>query len=872
MLATTLGACGDAPTTVPATTDLAVPTPSPSFAVVGGGGPTGAIFTTVPDGSIVNENVRYRDKREVYLDGGPRGGSPQTAAGLDDGWYVFQITDPSGKYLLSMDPAMCRVIEVAGGIIRRVVPANQLGISGVTTDSYKVGNTTYPCHVDDNAPHPTNPGVAGASGRHDTNVDVDYGANGAIVVQMMPYGTTPNPGGVYKAWVSTFDAYKAKGGSLTAPPSAVRGRDAQPCPDFCATADPGFGPPRNLQKTDNFKVQEEARLRVVKVNDLNGNGVRDGNEPTLDGWNVAFIEKLGDGSEAPPIYDVTTATRTFVPGDQVTVCEAARADWAFSFATGGTAVSTPGVLTGTWHCVLATVGSAGSTVEIAFGNFQYGQKNGSKFHDRNVDATWNKSTEEGLGGWTINLTGTDGKGNAVSRSTTTNGSGYYEFKQLAPGSYTVAEACPAGWYQSYPAASHGCGSGVHAFAIVSGAPGAPDVHADNDFGNYQPSTKSGVKYHDLNGNGSRDAGEPGIAGVTIALLLQGNVEQTTVTDAQGSYQLTGLLPTKTYLVCEVLPPGHAQSAPNGGTSLGAGESLADCPTGYAARGYQVSVTGSGQSFTGNDFGNYQNAEISGYKIGDVNGDGVKDAGEGGLQGWTIHLFGTTGLGASEHRHATTDLTGKFEFKNVPPGLYSLCEEQKSGYIQRFPTLATEGTVDCATLVHVPALTGVGYEVTLRSADLKSAGFDFLNQANQGCTPGFWQGGYGIDLWNTANDPQWGLPRIINGSTNPFTQSTIFNAFFKPAWELAGMTMLDIVGTGGTDVNARKAARSLIAAYLNRSSGLAYPYELSQLISEWEFANITAPTGQTTALREARLLDLHTRLDAANNLHNAPLCQ
>ncbi len=55
--------------------------PSSSFA--------GAIFTTTPDGTVVNENVRYASKFDVYLDGGPQGGSPQTAAGLADGDYFF---------------------------------------------------------------------------------------------------------------------------------------------------------------------------------------------------------------------------------------------------------------------------------------------------------------------------------------------------------------------------------------------------------------------------------------------------------------------------------------------------------------------------------------------------------------------------------------------------------------------------------------------------------------------------------------------------------------------------------------------------------------------------------------------------------------
>ena len=155
-------------------------------------GPTGAIFTTTPDGTIVNENVRYNEKIEVYLDGGPGPNAPQTAAGLDNGMYVFQVTDPSGKYLLSEDPAMCRVVEVKDGVISREVPATELGFA---EDSYIVGKKTYPCRILDGDPFD---GVAGPSGRHDWNYDADHGPD-AIVVQLMPFGDTPNPGGVYKA-------------------------------------------------------------------------------------------------------------------------------------------------------------------------------------------------------------------------------------------------------------------------------------------------------------------------------------------------------------------------------------------------------------------------------------------------------------------------------------------------------------------------------------------------------------------------------------------------------------------------------------------------------------------------------------------------
>src|SRR5690349_15278596 len=76
--------------------------------------PGGAIFTTVVNGSEVNFNI-YAAKEDVYLDGGPGPGAPQGAAGLDDDTYVFQVTDPSGKKLLSQDIALCRQFVVTNG-------------------------------------------------------------------------------------------------------------------------------------------------------------------------------------------------------------------------------------------------------------------------------------------------------------------------------------------------------------------------------------------------------------------------------------------------------------------------------------------------------------------------------------------------------------------------------------------------------------------------------------------------------------------------------------------------------------------------------------------------------------------------------------
>src|SRR3954466_8538482 len=67
---------------------------------------SGAVFTTTANGSRVNANI-YPSKSAVYLDGGPGNNAPAKAAALPAGDYYFQVTDPSGKVLLSTDAIAC---------------------------------------------------------------------------------------------------------------------------------------------------------------------------------------------------------------------------------------------------------------------------------------------------------------------------------------------------------------------------------------------------------------------------------------------------------------------------------------------------------------------------------------------------------------------------------------------------------------------------------------------------------------------------------------------------------------------------------------------------------------------------------------------
>ncbi len=131
---------------------------------------------------------------------------------------------------------------------------------------------------------------------------------------------------------------------------------------------------------------------------------------------------------------------------------------------------------------------------------------------------------------------------------------------------------------------------------------------------------------------------------------------------------------------------------------------------------------------------------------------------------------------------------------------------------------------------------------------------------EGCTPGFWQGGNqtgsagGKWLWNEVKDPDWFLSG--GAGTNPFIWTTPFNDFFTPIEGLAGFDMLGLVDRGGGSDDFQKAARDLVAAYLNAAWGMNYPYSTEQLAVMW-----------ADAVATGEFLSLHAELDAANNAYH-----
>ncbi len=172
-------------------------------------------------------------------------------------------------------------------------------------------------------------------------------------------------------------------------------------------------------------------------------------------------------------------------------------------------------------------------------------------------------------------------------------------------------------------------------------------------------------FRDWNGNGTQDAGDEGLPGVTVTLTKPDLSTVTAVTDANGKYLFTGLN-AGNYTVA--VPSPGASGVPTGYT-------LTADPDGAPLNLSYAKTLALNEQFLGADWG-YQpggTGVIGDQVFNDLNGDGIFNGFDAGINNVTLNLYeDTNGNGAIDAGDqlikTTTTSGGLYSFTGLATGL------------------------------------------------------------------------------------------------------------------------------------------------------------------------------------------------------------
>ncbi|HEV8117723.1 MAG TPA: SdrD B-like domain-containing protein [Thermoanaerobaculia bacterium] len=676
---------------------------------------SGSIATSAGGNPAVPQSLFGR-REDVFLVGGPLATPCFFPAYLADGKYYFQVTDSTGGKLLSTDVVSERAVTVKGGVIFSYdgkthgtggkTPCGSLAVNLMPyadAGSRKAGYVAWltPAANFDGSTSAVD-SVCGAGCFHGFHADLSLVAGFRVEDKESCEPTfcftgtkfndangngarDPGENGLSGVTIRAagdngmlFSSLSGADGSfqICGVPDGANFRVFEVVPfGFRETGPPDRDISRRVFSRGGSYIVELCEadqsgldfgnqaipnaIGGLKFEDLNANGARDPGEPGLPG--VTIVLTVAGG----------TATRTAVTD--------ASGNFLFTDVAPGSYVLTEVVPSGFSQTkpasggIPVTLASGGSSLDNVFGNFHgilTGTASGLKFNDANGNGVQDPG-ETGQPGVTITLTG-----GGITRTATTGSDGTFSFTAVPFGTYTVSETPPAGFVQTAPPPP-----GTISVLVDFGHQAVTGLV----FGNRAiPGSIAGTKFNDLNGNGARDPGEPGLSGVAIQLRSSSGTVLTATSDSSGNFSFLGLQPG-TYTMSETVPSGFVQTAP---ASPGT---------------FSISVAPA-QNATGFLFGNQAqgqgpNASISGTKFNDVNGNGVRDPGEPGITGVTIQLRNAQGQVTTQ----TTTAAGDFSFAQLAAGTYTLSEVVPPGFKQTAPP--APGTVS-VTLASGQNFTGV----------------------------------------------------------------------------------------------------------------------------------------------------------------------
>ena len=283
-----------------------------------------------------------------------------------------------------------------------------------------------------------------------------------------------------------------------------------------------------------------------------------------------------------------------------------------------------------------------------------GKISGYKWNDLDGDGVRDQgeNPEPGISDWTINLSGEG------DQSTTTNEDGYYEFKNLSDGEYTVCESIPDvidEWTQTWPTKESGTGcEGSWGYNITISDENSSE---NNNFGNVQYSSITIEKVTDPEDTNP----DNGAGGFEFTVTGENN----SVVESRSSVTYENLV-AGTYDVQEIVPVGWILDSVSCEYSGSSSISIENGEAVSLVAGDDVACT----------FSNIKLGSITVLKASQPDGT------------FEFNLIGETDDGDVEETQSITtkDGDGETTLNNLYPGYYDIRETVLDGW--------KEPTIEC----------------------------------------------------------------------------------------------------------------------------------------------------------------------------------
>ena len=309
---------------------------------------------------------------------------------------------------------------------------------------------------------------------------------------------------------------------------------------------------------------------------------------------------------------------------------------------------------------------------------------GSVFNDIDRGGATDIDASEGISGVTVALSGTDIYGNAISApNETTSAAGGFTFADLPPGTYTLVETQPSGFFDVNETAPGGNGTVDNAsYSSAAAQNTISDIALGENsdltgylFQEFAEARVRGFIYSDLNNDGILNGAETGIpnsafpSGQEMRLTgtdYAGNaINLTQNVNSTGLFNFAGLPPSQTgtsYTLTQInAPNGFVDGLEFDGTAPIPG--TAGRP--LASETMDIGQIDPGDNLQNRNFGEIAEPSISGFVYIDNDEDAIRDPGEtAGLANSVLTLTGTNDLGQTINCSITTTGSGAFSFANT----------------------------------------------------------------------------------------------------------------------------------------------------------------------------------------------------------------